>query len=699
MNRILRSVMISAIKAGTCGGQSMTQREQVVTRPSICPLDCADTCSLAVDVRDGEITRVRGSHANPFTRGKICAKVANALPQQVHGPQRLTHPLKRTGPKGEGGFAPVSWDEALDMVYGRFSAIIDEYGPEAIAPLSYGGPMGLLSGGSMDQRFFHRLGASQVDSSPLCAGVSSAAWDSVFGDVGGIGYSELKHSRLIVVWGNNITACNLHLTTLLRDACKNGAKLVVVDPKRIRIADEADLHLPLLPGTDVVLAYAVAAELQSRGFLNHAFIAEHVYGADAFLAEAAKYTPERAADICGLSADAIRHFAGFWGELSPAAISVGVAPERNRNGGSGLRAAFALPALTGNIGPLGAGVCDVSGYFHKDEDRLQRPDLRAAPTRELNVLDIPDYILTPGTEVPIRGVFIYNHNPVAVHPRQRTMHAALQQPDLFVVGSDVSMTDSMRCADIILPAATHVEYGDLYKAYGHQYLQRSAAVIPPVGDSVSNTELFRRLAARFGFEESCFGDSDLQLMDQAFPASRLGGRTASELSPDEALDMAALNTSGLLRGLQPATPSGRIELFSDRLEAECGQGLPSYRELLSGGRFILVSPASEHRINSTFGGVAGQEADLMVEMHPDDADDLALQGGSTVRLFNQQGEVQLPLRITDRVRTGTVFVPKGAWLAGSRTGQTVNALIPGHKADLAGGACYYDCRVDVQAVE
>ncbi len=675
----------------------MTQSEQVATRPSVCPLDCADTCSLAVDVLDGEVTRVRGSHANPFTRGKICAKVANALPRQVHGPQRLTQPLKRTGPTGEGGFTPVSWEEALDTIHARFSDIINEFGSEAIAPLSYGGPMGLLSGGSMDQRFFNRLGASRVDSSPLCAGVSSAAWDSVFGDVGGIPYAELKHSKLIVVWGNNITACNLHLTTLLRDARKNGARLVVVDPKRIRIADEADLHLPLLPGTDVVLAYAVAAELQSRGFLNHAFIEAHVHGADAFLAEAANYTPERAAAICGVPADAIRQFAGYWGELSPAAISVGVAPERNRNGGSGLRAAFALPALTGNIGPLGAGVCDVSGYFKADTERLQRPDLRAAPTRELNVLDIPDYILTPGTEVPIRGVFIYNHNPVAVHPRQRTMQAALQRPDLFVVGSDVSMTDSMRCADIILPAATHVEYGDLYKAYGHQYLQRSSAVIPPVGDAVANTELFRRLAARFGFEESCFEDSDLQLMDQAFPAQRLGGRTASELSLDDAVDMAALNPPGLLRGLPPATPSGRIELFSDTLEADCGLGLPRFRELSSGGRFILVSPASEQRINSTFGGVTGQNADLSVEMHPDDAADLALEGETLVRLFNQQGEVQLPLCITDRVRTGTVFVPKGAWLGDSRTGQTVNALIPGHKADLAGGACYYDCRVDVEA--
>ncbi len=668
--------------------------------PSVCPLDCADTCSLSIEVVEGRVQRVRGSDANPFTRGKICAKVAQGLPHQVHGPQRLTRPLLRDGPKGAGAYRAVTWNEALDSVYQRFDAIIREHGAEAIAPLRYGGPMGLLAGGSMDRRFFHRLGASAVDSAPLCAGVSTAAWDSVFGEVGGIAYTEMQHSRLIVVWGNNITACNLHLTTLIRDARKAGARLVVVDPKRTRIAEDADLHLPIMPGTDVVLAYAVAALLARDGGLDEAFIAAHVSGAEAFLAEAAQYTPARAAAICGLPEESIRQFAEDWRRLSPAAVSVGVAPERNRNGGAGLRAIFALPALTGNFGAPGAGVCDVSGYFPVDDDALTRPDLARSPVREFNVLDLPRHVADPGDETPLKALFIYNHNPVAVHPRQREMRAALLREDLFVVGADVSMTDSMACADVILPAATHLEYGDLHTAYGHHYLQRSAPVLPPVGEALSNTEMFRRLAARFGFDEPCFQDTDADLMDQAISggAAALGGVRPSELPLDQALDMSEGDPPGLLRGLPPATPSGRIELFSPSLEAACGQGLPRYQPPAEGGRFVLVSPASERRINSTFGGLDQHAQDILCEMHPEDAQSLALSEGAKVKLSNQQGEVHLPLEITDRVRPGTVFVPKGAWLAESPTGQSINALIPGHKADLAGGACYYDCRVDVEAL-
>ena len=672
----------------------------LTSHPSICPLDCADTCSLSIEVADGKVQKVRGSQANPFTRGKICAKVAQGLPLQVHGEQRLTQPLLRSGPKGGGAYRRVSWEEALDVVHQRFAAIIEEYGAEAIAPLSYGGPMGLLAGGSMDKRFFHRLGASAVDSSPLCAGVSSAAWDSVFGDVGGISFTELQHSRLIVVWGNNITACNLHLTTLLRDAQKQGAKLVVVDPKRTRIAQEADLHLPVMPGTDVVLAYAVAALLNRRGGLDEAFIESHVSGAEQFLAEAANYSPQRAAATCGLAVEDIEQFAKWWQELSPAAISVGVAPERNRNGGSGLRALFALPALTGNFGMQGAGVCDVSGYFPIDHDALERPDLAPADVRQFNVLDLPRHILDPGSEVPLKGVFIYNHNPVAVHPRQDDMRAALLDEDVFVVGCDVSMTDSMACADVILPAATHLEYGDLYKAYGHHYLQRSAPVLDPLGNALPNMEIFRRLATRFGFKDECFTDTDEQLMDQAVNAATPGldGRQPSRLPLDSAIDMSAITTPGLLRGVSPATPSGKIELYSEALEAEAGLGLPRYRELEAARQFVLVSPASERRINSTFGGLADHKSDIVCEMHPVDAASLALSHGEEVSLFNDQGEVRMPLAISDSVRTGTVFVPKGAWLVESATGQTINALIPGHKADMAGGACYYDCTVDVQAV-
>jgi len=672
--------------------------EGISNRASVCSLDCADTCSLEIEVIDNRVSRVRGSAANPFTRGKICAKVAQGLPDQVHGKRRLTTPLLSDGPKGGGAYRAVSWEVALDLIHTRFTSIAQEYGAQAIAPLTYGGPMGLLAGGSMDKRFFHRLGASKVNSTSLCTGASSAAWESVYGDVGGIPFTELAHAKMIVVWGNNVTACNLHLTTVIRDARKRGAKLVVVDPKRTRIADDADLHLPLLPGTDVVLAYAVAAQLRLNGGLDEAFISRYVTGSEEYLNEAAQYSPARAATLCGLAEDDIRLFAQWWQDLSPAAVSLGVAPERNRNGGSGVRAILALPALTGNIGPQGAGVCDVSGFFPTESDALTRPDLLPAQVREFNVLDLPRHILDPGEELPIKGLFIYNHNPVAVHPRQSEMRAALLSDEVFVVGSDISMTDSMACADLILPATTHLEYGDLYTAYGHHYLQRSVAVIPPVGEARSNMDLFRRLAQRFAFDESCFSDTDAQLMDQAMTLSNpaLGGRKPSELASGEVVDMSMTPQSSLLRDLAPATPSGKIELYSETLQKQSGQGVPGFRVLEKQRRFFLISPSSERRTNSTFGGVDGHDTDLACEMNHTDALALGLEHGQQVRLYNGQGEVLLPLTLSDRVRLGTVYVPKGGWISSSLNGHTINALIPGHKADLAGGACYYDCTVDIQ---
>ncbi len=467
--------------------------EEPETRHTVCPLDCADTCSLDVTVADERVQTVRGGRQNPFTRGKLCAKVVNSFPDQVHGDLRIHTPLLRRATVAGEDFEPITWDAALDLVYQRFSAVIDEFGSEAIAPLSYGGPMGVLAGGSMDKRFFHRLGAALVDSSTLCAGTSAAAWDAVFGDAGGIDFEELAESKLIIVWGNNVTACNLHLTRIIRDAKKAGAKLVVIDPKRTRIARDAHLHIPLLPGSDVVLAYAVTALLDASGDLDESFIAEQTSGAEAFLAEARRYDLARAAELCGIDPVLIEHFAELLRTRRPAGMSIGVAPERNRNGSAGVRAALSLMAVTGNIGPLGAGVCDTSRFFPINSDRLARPDLAPDGLRKINVMDIPRYVLEPGDELPIRALLVYNHNPVAVHPEQQRMREALLSEDVFVVGSDVSMTDSMRCCDLVLPATTHFEYGDLYKAYGHRYLQRSRAVIPPQGEAVTNMELFRRL--------------------------------------------------------------------------------------------------------------------------------------------------------------------------------------------------------------
>ena len=667
------------------------------TYPSVCPLDCGDTCSLTVEVEDGAISRVRGSSVNPLTAGKICMKVATGFPELVHGKKRLTTPMRRVGAKGSAAFEAISWDEALDSIHDRYSQIISESGAEAIIPLTYGGPMGLICGGSMSKRFFHRLGASLLKSTPLCAGASSEAYESIFGDTPGITYDEMVESKLIVIWGNNITVANLHLTRTIRQAKSLGAKLVVIDPKRTRIAEEADLHLALLPGTDVILGYAIAAELERQSALDRDFIAANVKGADAYLARAREFSLSHAAEQCGLAIEELEIFAAFWRDLKPACTIVGVAPERNRNGGGGLRAAYALPVLTGNFGVEGAGVCNVSAYFPVNHDALERPDFAPEGIRELSILSVTDHILDPSFAPPIRSVFIYDHNPVAVHPRQNKMREALSQEDLFVVGCDISMTDSMAYADIILPACTHFEYDDIFISYGHQYLQRAEPVIAPVGDSLPNTEIFRRLAQRFGFDDPAFLQSDHELIDLAIDRTdpRMGGRGGMDIGTDEVIDLAVSGTPSVLRGIDPDTPSGKAELYSEELEERLAEGLPSFRPLARTGAFILVSPSSDRRTNSTFGGVTALAKSAEVEMNPADAQSLAFTDGQRVQLFNVQGKVILKLKISKAIRTGTLYVQKGAWLETSETGMTINALVPGHIADLGAGACYNDTQVDI----
>jgi anaerobic selenocysteine-containing dehydrogenase len=673
---------------------------QIATHPAVCPLDCPDTCSLSIQTEAGMITQVRGSDVNPFTAGKICNKVAHGLAGLVHGPNRLTQPLRRSGKKGSGEFQAITWEVALDEIHERYQQIIAEHGPEAIVPFNYAGPHGLLAGGSMALRFFNKLGASSVDRPPLCGGIQSAAYESIFGETPGIPPEEIAHSKLIVIWGFNITVSGLHLTRVIRNAQSEGAKLVVIDPKRTPIAERADLHLASLPGTDVVLGYAIAAELERLGALDHDFIRANVSGADAYLERARTFSLEKAAEICGLKIEDLRTFAALFRDIRPSATLVGVGAERNRNGGGGIRASFALPILTGNFGKLGAGVCaGHSEYFPIHYDALEGSEFASEGTREFNILDIPDHVLDPNCSPPIQSLFIFNHNPVAVHPRQNRMREALSREDLFVIGSDVSMTDSLAYADIILPAASHVECDDIYPSYGHQYLQRAEPVIAPVGDSLPNTEIFRRLARRFGFSDPAFKQTDRELIDEAIDRGdpRLGGRSGTEIGIDEALDLAQEGSPTVLRGALPTTPSGKAELFSTQLEEERGEGLPSYRPLESNEPFYLVSPSSDRRTNSTFGGVEAMHEEITVEMHPLDAAANGLSHGQNVQLSNEQGAVILKLRISDAVRTGTLYVPKGSWLKDNVSGQSINALIPGHKADLADGACYNDTRVKIAA--
>jgi anaerobic selenocysteine-containing dehydrogenase len=670
-------------------------------RASVCPLDCPDTCSLSVTVADDRVVAVRGSKVNPITHGAVCAKVAMSYPEFVHGPNRVRYPLRRVGAKGEGRFERITWDAALDAIQQRVSGIIDRHGPQSLLPLNYAGPHGMLAGDSMSLRFFHRIGASLLNRSPLCGGIRSAAYAGTFGATPGTPLQQVSLAKLIIVWGNNASSCNLHLMRQINAAKRNGAKLVVIDPRRVKVAEQAHLHLAVRPGTDVVLAWAIAVELERLGGLDHAFIDEHVLGFDAYMQAARAYPPERAAQVCDVRLDDIRTLARWYREASPAVIAWGNGLERNRNGGSGLRAIAALPALAGKFGVAGGGLVGGAGHaFPKTTERLTRPDFVPPHTRTINIIDVGRLLLDDSLQPPLKALFIYNHNPLIVHPDQNAMRRGLAREDLFIVGIEVAMTDSMAYADLVLPACTHFEHSDLYAAYGQQFLQRAEAVIPPVGESLPNTEIFRRLAARFGFTDGAFSQSDAELMDEALNLEdpRMQGTRASRLPLDRALPMVYAGQEPVLfQSVAPRTASGKLELESRLLGARYGAALPAYRPLSSAYPLTLITPASDRRITSTFGGLAVNDAAPVLEMNPADAAERHLVDGAAVKVWNELGEVILPLRITASVRRGVVSSEKGAWLRTSPNGQTVSALAPTHKADLADGACYNDARVEVAA--
>jgi anaerobic selenocysteine-containing dehydrogenase len=678
----------------------------LLERAGVCTLDCPDTCSLTVTVDEGRIVKVRGSHALPYTEGVICNKVARYSAEFVHGEKRLLWPLRRVGPRGSGQFERIGWDEALDEVHERVKAVVDRFGPQAVMPLNYAGPHGMLSGDSMSLRFFHRLGASQLYRRALCGGVRSEAWAGTYGPVPGLGPEMAANAALNVVWGNNATVSNVHLVRQTRAAQRKGGRLAVIDPLRTKIAEQADLHLALQPGTDVLLAFALATELERLGAHDLAFIAEHVHGYDDFMAQARAWPADRAARECCVAAAGIRLLAEWMAEADPLVLAPGNGLERGRNGGSGIRAAIALPALLGKVGRHSGIVLGASNAFPKTPAKLQRPDLLPPGTRTINILDVGRHLERDDLDPPLRAVFIYNHNPVVVHPDQNRLKRGLSRDEIFLVGIEIAMTESMQFCDIVLPAASHFECADLYASYGHHWLQRAEPIISPIGEALPNTEIFRRLAARFSFDDPCFGASDRELMDDAVDRgdTRLHGRRGSELPVGEAVRMNGPDGRPLavLDNVMPATPSGRIELTSDVLAGRWGQAarLPGYRPRASKLPLSLISPSSASRISSTLfgrGGKSGEAAPLL--MNPDDAGSRGLTDKALVRVWNDRGAVVLRLQITNSVPPGVVASEKGAWLVTSPTGQTISALVSADdRADLAEGACFNDTSVEVSAV-
>ena len=657
---------------------------------SVCPLDCPDTCSLAVTVADGRVVKVDGSVRNPLTDGYICAKVRR-YPERVYSPLRLRHPQRRVGAKGEGRFTRITWDEAVHLIAERFARIIAEDGAEAILPYHYGGSSGLFGEGASDARFFHRLGASELRKT-ICAAPTGTAYRAMYGTMGGVPPQDYPLARAILLWGVNPSATSIHLVPQIRAAQRGGAFVAVIDPRRTPLARSASLHLPLRPGTDVVLALAMVHELVRTERVDRSFVQQHTNGFEELVRAAADYPIARAAEICGVAAADIATLIDAYASAAPAVIRCGWGIERNRNGGSAARGIFTLPAIAGKFGVRGGGLTmSLSRAFPINAVSLARPDLRRSPVRSINMTQLGRALTEPQSP-PVRALFVYNANPVAVTPDQNRILRGLSREDLFTVVHDQVMTDTARFADVLLPATTIFEQTELHKSYGHYFLQYSLPVIAPEGESLSNAQLFRRLAAAMGFDapELADGEDDLLRAALDFDPARLGGVDAAGLRQGKIAELCFEGRPGPIQFVNdfPTTASGRIELSPPEL------GPIGYQPLSANAYpLTLLSPASSKTINSIFGELDDRPARL--SMHPGDAAARRLRTGDTVRVFNELGEVHVRLTLTEDLRVGVVTLPKGLWRASTLNGATATALTPDHLSDIGEGACFNDARVEV----
>ncbi len=651
----------------------------VVDHVSACPLDCPDTCSLTVSVTDGRITKVDAAPGNPLTDGFICQKVKHHA-ERVYAPERIMTPLIRLGAKGAGEFRAATWDEALDLVVRRLRAAETDHGPESVVPFVYNSSGPLLQD-EAGERLWRRFGASRLRHT-VCAATQQAAYGSTFGDMFSSDPLDIVHAKLIVLWGANPTVSNTHLLPLITQAQReNGARLVVVDPRATGVTRRADHHLPVRPGTDVVLAYAIANELEARDLLAHEFLTDHASGVDEFLAAARDFPVARAAEICGVNPSAITDLAELWGTVRPATLRAGWGLERNRNGGSACAAVFALPVLTGQFGTLGSGVLASLGAATPlawDAREPETPEDRRRP-RSFGMNQIGAQLCDATLDPPIAVMFIQGSNVVATNPDQGAVMRGLAREDLFTVVHDQVLTDTARYADVVLPATTHFETDDLAASYGSFMLQPMPAVIERVGESRSNNELAAELARRLGYDLTRF-----------------------TVDRDEILAR-SLTDDGTYTEARATRPSEGTVQFRDtfpsfqdhraRLASLPGLGVPRYVELDDPYPLTLITPATTKTINSMFGEF--QPADPAIHLHPDDATARALADGATVRVFNDRASITTVVRVDPAMRPGVASMPKGTWCRDFAEGLTPNALVPATLSDLADGACFNDTRVEV----
>jgi anaerobic selenocysteine-containing dehydrogenase len=656
---------------------------------SACPLDCPDACTLTVTLRSGRIVRIDGSPRNDITRGYICAKV-RGFHHRVYGEDRLLHPALRNGAKGAGTFRRYNWDEALDLIAEKMTAIKREFGGEAILPVSYGGSNGLLTQDTTDAMLFRRLGASRLLRT-VCAAPTGAANQGLYGKMPSVSYEDYPSARLIIVWGVNPGTSGIHILPFIKEAREQGTKVVVIDPRMTSIARQADMYLAVKPGSDVALALAVHRHLFEDGHADTGFLEKHTEGAASLRERALPWTFERAAEATGVSADTIRAFATLYASASPALVKCGWGLERNRNGGSAAAAILALPAVAGKFGVRGGGYSmsnskswGIENTWVKDEE----PGTRAINMNQLG------RVLTDGTSPPIKMLFIYNCNPASILPDQNRVLNGLAREDLFTVVFDQVFTDTAQYADMLLPATTFLEHYDTAKSYGPLKMQIVRPVIDAVGEARANADVFADLMRRLELDRPEDPADDLDNMFQVL--ADLPAPLGEELRENRIAIGPAGGRPIQFVDVFPRTPNGKVHLCPEILDRQAPLGLYGFQADPGSTEFplALISPASNRTISSTLGELARPRVHL--DMHPDDAAAREIEDGDEIRIFNALGEVRVWARVTSLVRPGTVAMPKGVWRRHTANGLTTNALVPDTLTDLGGGACFNDARVQVE---
>jgi anaerobic selenocysteine-containing dehydrogenase len=681
-------------------------------KTTVCPHDCPDTCALEAHVQDGKLVKVTGDARHATTRGFICAKV-RYYPERVYSPDRILTPLRRVGKKGEGKFERITWEEALQHIAKRFKEILAVYGGEAILPYSYAGTEGVLNNASMDRRFFHKLGACLL-ARTICSAAGKAGYAYTTGATYGSDPENIPYARLIISWGTNSSSQNIHILPLIKEARAKGAIYIHINPHRSDVAEKADYFLQIRPGTDAALALGMMHIIVKEGLYDADYVNRFTYGFDKLKERLEEYPPERVSEITGISVEEIQNVARLYARIKPSFLRVGWGFQRHSNGGMTMRTISCLPGLVGAWGQLGGGfLYSNGGLFPLNMQALERPDLMTGTPRTLNMVELAK-ILTELDNPPIKALYVYNCNPAAVAPNQNKVIQGLLREDLFTVVHEQVFTDTVDYADIVLPATTSFEHLDLYRSYWHLYLQLGEPVIPPVGESKSNVEVFRLLAQAMGFKDPCFRDTEEDLIRQALdsPHPFLKGITLERLRQEKQV---RLNTPtypfiAFADGKFP-TPSGKIEFYSERMKQAGFDPLPAYipetesaegsPELYRKYPISLINAGAKYFVNSSFGNLKSmlaKEKRPVIELHYEDAKARGISEGDRVRVYNDRGECFLYARVGETVPKGSAISFKSWWNKKTGFNGNLNRITSHELEPLGGGAVFYTNLVEVEKV-